>query len=56
MFGFFIEKDLISQHPSGFKPGDSCISQLLSLTYEIYQSFDEGFDVHSVFLDISMAF
>ena len=55
MFGFFIENDLISQHQSGFKPGDSCINQLLSITHEIYQSFDEGFDVRSVFLDISKA-
>ena len=56
MFGFFIENDLISQHQSGFKPGDSCINQLLSITHEIYQSFDQGFDVRSVFLDISKAF
>ena len=55
MFGFFIENDPISQHQSGFKPGDSCINQLLSITHEIYQSFDEGFDVCSVFLDISKA-
>ena len=41
MFGFFIENDLISQHQSGFKPGDSCINQLLSITHEIYQSLDE---------------
>ena len=45
MFGFFIENDLISQHQSGFKPGDSCINQLLSITHEIYQSFDKYFDV-----------
>ena len=56
MFGFFIENDLISQHRSGFKPGDSCISQLLYITHEIYQSLDEGFDVRSVFLDICKAF
>ena len=56
MFGFFIENDLMSQHQSGFKPGDSCINQLLPITHEIYQSFDEGFDVCSVFLDISKAF
>ena len=56
MFGFFIENDLTSQHQSGFKPGDSCINQLLSITHEIYQSFDEGFDVRSVFLDISKAY
>ena len=56
MFGFFIENDLISQYQSGFKPGDSCINQLLSITHKIYQSFDEGFDVGSVFLDIFKAF
>ena len=55
MFGFLIENDLISQHKSGFKRGDPCINQLLSITHEIYQSFD-GFDVHKVFLDISKAF
>ena len=51
MFGFFIENDLISLHQSDFKPGD--INQVLSITPEIYQSFDEGFDVRSVFLNIS---
>ena len=56
MFEFFIENDLISQHQSGFKPGDSCINQLLSITHEIDQSFDGGFDVRSVFLDLSKAF
>ena len=56
MFGFFIENDVISEHQSGFKSGDSCTNQLLSITHEIYQSFDEGFDVCSIFLDISNAF
>ena len=56
MFGFFIENDLISQQQSGFKPRDSCINQLLSITHEICQSFDEGFDVGSVFLNIFKAF
>ena len=51
-----IQNDLISQHQSGFKPGDSCINHLLLITHEIYQSLDEGFDVRSVFLDISKAF
>ena len=56
MFRFFIENYLISQHQSGVKSGDSCINQLFSITHEIYQSFDEDFDVRSVFLDISKAF
>ena len=56
MFEFFIENKLIPSSQSGFKPGDSCINQLLSITHEIYSSFDEGLEVRSVFLDISKAF
>ena len=56
MFNFFIEKRLISSNQSGFKLGDSCINQLLSITHEIYESFDVGLEVRSVFLDISKAF
>ena len=56
MFRVFLEKKLITPHQSGFKPGDLCINQLLSITHEIYKSFDDGFDVRRVFLDISKAF
>ena len=51
-----LENNLILQNQSGFKPGDSCINQLLSITHEIYNSFDEGLEVRSVFLDIFKAF
>ena len=56
IFKFFIENKLISPNQSGFKPGDSCINQLLAITHEIYKSFDDGFEVRTVFLDISKAF
>ena len=56
MFKFFIASELISPNQSGFKPGDSCTNQLLLITHEIYKSFDEGFEVKGVFLDISKAF
>ena len=56
LFNFLLENNLISPNQSGFKPGDSCINQLLSITHEIYNSFDEGLEVRSVFLDISKAF
>ena len=56
MFNFFIGNKLISSNQVGFKPGDSCINQLLSITHEIYKSFDVGLEVRSVFLDISKAF
>ena len=56
MFSLFLENNLITKKQSGFKLGESCINQSLSITYEIYKSFDDGFKVRSVFLDISKAF
>ena len=56
MFKFFIENELISPNQSGFKPGDSCINQLFAITHEINKSFDDGFEVGGVFLDILKAF
>ena len=56
MFNFFIENKLFSSNQSGFKPGDFCINQLLSITREIYKSFDVGLEVNSIFLDISKVF
>ena len=45
--------NLLVPNQSGFKPGDSCVNQPLSTTHEIYSSFDDGFEVRSVFLAIS---
>ena len=56
MFRFLIENNLFFSNQSGFKPGDSCITQLLSITHKIYKSFDDRFEVRGVFLDISKAF
>ena len=56
MFEFFIENNLISKNQSGFRPGDSCIIQLLSISHENYQTFDDSLEVKAVFLDISKAF
>ena len=53
MFTFFADNNLISPNQSGFRPGDSCISQLLAITHGIYKAFDEGFEIRGVFLDIS---
>ena len=58
MFEYFIENELFTVCQSGFLPGDSCTSQLLSIIHEIQKSFDESppIDVRSIFLDISKAF
>ena len=43
---------------SGFIPGGSCVAQLLSITHEIYKSFDcnPPVDTRRIFFDISKAF
>ena len=55
MYPFFIENDFISSNQSGFKQ-DYCINLLLSITHDIYQFLDQGYEVRGVFLDISKAF
>ena len=51
MLKYFLDNNLVSPKHSGFKPGDSCINQLLSITHDIFTSFDNGLE-----LDISKAF
>ena len=53
-----MEDSLLNSNQSGFRPGDSCINQLLAITHEIFEAFDcnPSLEVRSVFLDISKAF
>ena len=44
MFTYFSAKNLISKNQSGFQPGDSLINQQLSITHEIFTSFDNGLE------------
>ena len=58
MSNYFRQNNIFAKCQSDFVPGDSCAAQLLSVTHEIYQSFDCGptRDIKWVFLDISKAF
>ena len=58
LFEHLKTNDLLVNCQSGFLPGDSCISQLLSITHDIYKAFDgnPSLEVRGVFLDISKAF
>ena len=56
MFLYSIESNLISENQSGFKPGDSWVNKLLTITHQIFASFDDNYEVRGVFLDISKAF
>ena len=58
LFNHFHQNQLFTRCQYGFLPGDSCISQLLSIVHEINSSFDcdPTIDVRGIFLDISKAF
>ena len=56
MLKYFLDNNLISPKQSGFRTGDSCINQLLSITHDIFTSFDNGLEVTGVFLNISKSF
>ena len=48
----------LNLNQSGFRPGDSTINQLISITHAIFKAFDCNLPVdnRSVYLDISKAF
>ena len=55
-YNYLIDNNLISQNQSGFKREDSCINQLISITYNVLNLLHEGLEVRGVFLEISKAF
>ena len=56
MSDFFSKNNLLSPNQSEFRPGDSCINQLLSINHKILSALDMGLEVRGIFLDISKAF
>ena len=55
VFKHFSDNNLTSSNQSGFKPGDSCINQLVAITHGIFKGFDDGFEVRGVFLDMDIS-
>ena len=56
VYSFLNSNKLISKRQSGFRPNDSTIYQLISITSCIYKSFENYDETRAVFLDISKAF
>ena len=58
IYHFLLEERLLNPNQSGFHPSESCVSQLLAITHEIFEAFDYNptLEVRSVFLNISKAF
>ena len=58
IYEYFCENQLLTPSQSGFRPGDSTVNQLLSITHKIYSAFEEfpSRETRTIFLDISKAF
>ena len=58
IYRFTIHSKLLNSCQSDFRPNDSCINQLISITHNIYRAFDANpsLEVRGVFLDLSKAF
>ena len=58
MYEHFYNHGFITPNQSGFRPNDSAINQLLSITHNIYRAFEEkpSKETRAVFLDLSKAF
>ena len=58
IFSFMIQSNLLNSCQSGFRPNDSWINQLITITSNIYRAFNANpsLEVRGVFLDLSKAF
>ena len=58
LYNNFAGNDLFSKSKFGFYEGDSCVSQLLSITHVVFKGFDvnPSLGTCGIFLDISKAF
>ena len=54
LFKYFQVNKFLSDNQSSFRSGDSCTSQLIAITHEIYKAFDgnPSLETRGVFLDI----
>ena len=56
VYSFLNVNNLLSNNQSGFRPGDSAIYQLISITSIIYETFEKYDETRALFLDIPKAF
>ena len=55
-YNFIHNNNIVTPSQSGFRPNDSTMYQLLSITSDFYTAIDQGKEVRVVFFDISKAF
>ena len=58
IYEYLCKNQLLTPHQSDFRPGDSTVNQLLSITHKLYSAFEEfpSREMRAVFLDVSKAF
>ena len=58
LFLYLNNNNLLNSNQSGFRTGNSCVNQLISITHDIYKAFDANpsLELRGVFLDLSKAF
>ena len=58
VYCYFMNNKLLNQCQSGFQKGDSCVSQLLKITNDIFTNLDSDPSTEnwSIFLDMSKVF
>ena len=58
LFVYLNNNNLLNSKQPGFRPGDSCVNQLISIIHDIYKAFDANpsLEARGVFLDLSKAF
>ena len=53
---FLLKSILITKFQSGFRPGDSTVNQLISISNDFGKAIDDGKETRIIFCDISKAF
>ena len=53
---FLFDNNIFSPNQAGFRSGDSCINDFISINHKILNAFDKEFEVHGIFIDITKAF
>ena len=58
IYDFLDQNCRLIANQSGFRPGDSCIHQLIAITCNIFTAFDANpsLEVHDIFLHLSKPF
>lgn len=47
LYNFILTNDILTPHQSGFRPNDSTVNQLLSITSDFYKAVDRSANTNS---------